>query len=813
MGTRVIRVLLVEDDGAAFPRLGVLLAGIEGLTVDLSCLTDWNDSLARLASGCVDLALVTERIGDRAGVELIQEAVQRGIDVPLILLASVESCDIGAAAREAGAADYLVTSELTPSLLSRSIRYVIDRAQTTQALRESEARLRALFHHSSDMIVVSDATGTILHINRAIETILGFKPENVIGISGTELIHADDLPTVVDVLSSVIQQPRKTVVARYRNQHADGGWRWVESAVTNLLDDPAVGGIVSMSRDISARVDAEERVSAQASRLHLLAEMSAAFSASALDLDSVLETLARRASEVLDDICILRLVSDDERMLVPAAIWHPDPELRTLLRDAQIRPHGVHEWFPGVVMRSGEALLIPSFDSDEEWRRHPEKASFYHSHAVYSMLIVPLRVRSEIIGTLALSRMKADQPYTIADRDFLQDLADRAAQAVDNARLYRRAVETEAQHRQLIEQLPAIIFVEALDGVQGNGIGSSLYISPQVEAVFGLTQDEWMRRTNPWIEIVHPDDQAALIAEIQRTNQTGDPFSVEYRAIRPDGSVVWVESEARLVHDGDGQPRFWQGIISDISQRKQAEAALREADDKFRTLVEHLPAATFTISLDGQYLYMSPQMERLLGYPVSRWGDGRTFWSSIIHPDDLAAVIAEDTRTDKTGDPFDLEYRYMAADGREVWVRNQTELVRGPDSMPRFWQGYIIDITERKRAEQLLREAEDEYRTLVEHSPAVIFTSAVDEDSTPLYMSPQIEQMLGYPPDAWANPDIWSRIIHPDDQKRVRELDIQTGVTLEPFDTEFRVFASDGRLVWVRNYSVPICDDDGVPRY
>ncbi|MDQ3549765.1 MAG: PAS domain S-box protein, partial [Chloroflexota bacterium] len=704
MGTRVIRVLLIEGDEAAFARLPALLTEVEGSTFDLSCATDWDAGLVRLAGGCIDLALVAERIGDRSGVEFIETAIRRAIDVPMILLTSVESCDISAAAREAGAADYLVMSDLTPSMLSRSIRYVTERAQATQDLRVSEARLRALFHHSSDMIVVSDATGTIQHVNAAIETTLGFRPEAVIGRSGTDLIHVDDLPAVFDALNSVIQQPRKTFVTHYRNQHADGGWRWVESAVTNLLDDPAVGGLVSMSRDISAWVDAEQQLREQASRLQLLAEMSAAFSESALDLDSVLETLARRVSEVLDDICILRLVSDDGRMLVPAAVWHPNPELRTKLRDAQIRPHGVHEWFPGVVMRSGEALLIADFDSDAERLRHPEKGTFLHTHNIYSMLIVPLRVRSEIIGTLAVSRMTPDQPYTVADRDFLQDLADRASQSVDNARLYRRAVETEAQHRQFIEQLPAIIFVEALDDVQGNGIGSTLYISPQVESVFGLTQDEWMRQTDPWIEIVHPDDRPALLAEIGRTNQSGDPFSVEYRAIRPDGSVVWVESESRLVHDGDGQPRFWQGIISDISQRKQAEAALREADDKYRTLVEHSPAVIFTSDIDDEStpLYMSPQIERMLGYPPDAWTSS-TIWDRIIHPDDRERVRSLDILTGVSLEPFDTAFRVFASDGRVVWVRNYSVAIRDDDGAPRYWQGYLIDITAQKQAEEAIR--------------------------------------------------------------------------------------------------------------
>ncbi len=812
MNTRVNRVLLVGDDEAVFLHVRELLAAIDGATFDLTWASSWDDGLSRLTSDPVDLALIGEWVRGRRGLDLIEAVTSSSADVPMILLTD-DTRASGHDALEAGAVDYLVRRGLSPALLARAARYAIGQSHASRAQRASEARFRAMYDHSTDIIMVTDSSGRVLHINRAIESIAGIRQQDVIGTLTIDRVHPEDVSSVVDTLSTLTTQPGATVTVRYRFRHADQTWRWFEATITNLLDDPAIGGFFSTVRDATASIAAEVRLLEQAERLRLLAEMSAAFSAAALDLDSILETLARRVSEMLDDICILRLVSDDGLMLVPAAVWHPDPDIRTALQHAQIRPHEVDEWLPGLVMRTGEALLIPAFDSDEERRRRPEKESFFRAHDLHSMLIVPLRIRGEIIGTLAVSRMAPDQAYTDVDRDFLQNLADRAAQAVDNARLHRLAIEAEAQHRQLIEQLPAIIFVEALDDANAHGIGTTLYISPQVEAIFGITPDEWHRRSNPWMDIVHPDDRAATVAEIARTNETGEPFRCAYRAVRPDGRIVWVESEARLVRDKDGIPRFWQGIITDITQRKEVALALHEAEDKFRTLVEHIPAATFTIGLDGRYLYMSPQIERLLGYSAECWDAGADFWRSILHPDDLAAVVAEDARTDETGEPFDLEYRYIAADGRVVWVRNQTELLRGSDGEPRFWQGYLIDITERKRAEQKLRTAEDQYRTLVEHSPAVIFTSDIDLDSTPLYMSPQIEQMLGYPPDAWTSGEFWDQIIHPEDHARVTALDEVTGRTFEPFDIEFRVFASDGRLVWVRNYSVAICDANGTPQY
>jgi PAS domain S-box-containing protein len=465
MNTQAIRLLLVDDERDPGTDVHALMGVAAACGFEVIRAAGWDDGLAHLAAGTVDLALVSERIGRSHGLDLIVAATECGYDVPLILLSDDERA-FGHDALEAGAVDYIVLSGLTPALLSRAARYAIGQARAARAERESEARFRAMYDNSTHIIGVVSPEGRVLHVNRALETLAGIQPDDLIGTLAVERVHPDDLSATVAALGAISSQPGRTASVRYRFQHADTTWRWFEATLTNLLDEPGISGLFATASDITEQVEAEERLHKQAERLQLLTEMSAAFSASALDLDSILDSLGRRVSEMLNDICILRLVSDDGLLLNPVAVWHPDPVLRAVLREVHIRPHGVDEMLPGRVMRSGEPLLLREFDSLEELRRHPEKWPFFRSHGVTSMLIVPLRVRGTIIGTLAVSRITPNRLYTDDDRDFLQDLADRAAQAVDNARLYRHAIDAEAQHRQLIEQLPAAIFVEAIDGKQ-----------------------------------------------------------------------------------------------------------------------------------------------------------------------------------------------------------------------------------------------------------------------------------------------------------------------------------------------------------
>src|SRR5829696_7010843 len=183
------------------------------------------------------------------------------------------------------------------------------------------------------------------------------------------------------------------------------------------------------------------------------------------------------------------------------------------------------------------------------------------------------------------------------------------------------------------------------------------------------------------------------------------------------------------------------GISTDITERKSTEKSLREAEQRYRTLVEQIPAITY-IQEPGEpsrTTYISPQYETVLGYsPQESLGDPE-HWIKIMHPADRERVLAEDRRTNETGEPFSMEYRQFARDGRVVWVRDEATLVRDENGKPLYWLGVQVDITERRRAEEAHREGEERYRTLVEQIPAVTYidraTNCPDE---PIYTSPQI---------------------------------------------------------------------------
>jgi PAS domain S-box-containing protein len=149
------------------------------------------------------------------------------------------------------------------------------------------------------------------------------------------------------------------------------------------------------------------------------------------------------------------------------------------------------------------------------------------------------------------------------------------------------------------------------------------------------------------------------------------------------------------------------GLMVDVAEYRRQEGLLRTAEARYRTVVEQIPAIVYideeSEGAPGRYrsAYVSPQTERILGYEAAAWRSDPDLWTKLLHPEDREFALAEDGRTNTTSEPFSLEYRLIANDGRVVWVRDQAILVDGEDGP--LWHGVMFDVTSLKLAEAELR--------------------------------------------------------------------------------------------------------------
>jgi PAS domain S-box-containing protein len=287
---------------------------------------------------------------------------------------------------------------------------------------------------------------------------------------------------------------------------------------------------------------------------------------------------------------------------------------------------------------------------------------------------------------------------------FLLDIGERKAaeQAMHDA---------ERRYRLLIETLPTVTYIDELGDDP-----STIYVSPQVATIFGYSAEEWTGPDRLWRSRLHPEDRDRMIAAVQAHATTHEPFDEEYRFQHRDGRWMWVRDQAVVVRDEEGRPQFSQGVLHDVTQERTAEARLREAEERYRGIVEHIPAAIYLDKADAslQSLYVSPQIADIAGVTPEQWLADPELWLKLMDPSERDEVRDSYTFAALSGLPWSAEYRMHRPDGRTIWVHDETTFLHAEDGSPRYLQGVIFDITERRLAEQALRESEQREREAAE---------------------------------------------------------------------------------------------------
>ena len=266
---------------------------------------------------------------------------------------------------------------------------------------------------------------------------------------------------------------------------------------------------------------------------------------------------------------------------------------------------------------------------------------------------------------------------------------------------YLELRETEVRFRAMVEQMPAITYTQVEDPQSPTGY-RDVYVSPQTLPLLGIPAAEWLADPSAWVEALHPEDRAQVLAEIGATPR--GRFHSEYRMVARQGTVRWFRDEAVFVQDPATGVALWQGVMLDITAAREAEDHHAETEAKYRNLVEQMPAVVYLgeYGEDGEWLYISPQIQRVLGYTPEEWIAHPAPMGQLTHPEDLAAVRAEEERSLRTGEPFRAEYRMRRRDGQFVWIMDEASVVRNDEGNPICMQGMMYDITPRKEAEERL---------------------------------------------------------------------------------------------------------------
>ncbi len=618
-------------------------------------------------------------------------------------------------------------------------RDISARRQADRAMRDSAERFRALFERSLDCLYIHDFDGNFLDINPATLKLLGYEREDIPSLHVSSLLSADQMPKAIQAMTELAETGTCNETIECRLKNARGGVAFTEHRITVIPWEGTTRAILGIARDITERKKMDE---ARALLASIVESSEDAIASAALD-GTILSW--NKSAEGLFGYTAEEIIGENAAILGPPGHTH-DPSLIL----ANLRTGAVSHYEASWVRKDGVPLDVAVTVSAI---RNPG---------------------GELVGTSVIVR----------------DISER--------------LRTEQTLRESAERFQAL-FERSLDCLYIHDFeGNFLDANPAALKLLGYEREDIASLS--FASLLSADQMAKALEGMKELAETGtQQKTTDLRLRAKTGVLVDVEAKASVIPLGR-IPRAILGVARDITQRKLAEEALRESEERFRSMADGCPAIMWVTDPQGGIRFVNRTCREFFGITYEKVEGGN--WHPLLHPEDAADYLAAFQGAVEAHAPFRAEARVRRADGEWRWVSSYAEprLSRTGEFLGHV--GLSPDITERKQAEDALRNSEETFRQLTENIREVFWIRPPDANEM-IYISPAYEQVWGRSCDSlYRNPMAWQEAIHPDDVEHARSMAVRQ-LQGDSVVLEYRIRTPDGLEKWIRNRAFPIRDEVG----
>ena len=358
------------------------------------------------------------------------------------------------------------------------------------------------------------------------------------------------------------------------------------------------------------------------------------------------------------------------------------------------------------------------------------------------------------------------------------------------------------------EEKYRLIFNNAVVSIyQTTPEGQFISANPMLANMLGYDSPEELIESTSNIQTqfyVHPEQRR----DFKRLLEQGEVRDFEWQAYRKDGSIAWLSENARAVKDENGKVIYYEGTCQDITERKRVEEELRVSESRLKSAEKIAKLGHWELDLQENVLFWSDEIFRIFEIDPSQFKASYEAFLDLVHPDDRERVNMTYTKSVKNRTPYSKYHRLAFKDGRIKFVHENCETYYDEDGNALRSLGTVHDITERKRLEEALRDAETRYQTIADFTYDWEYWEL--DDGTMGYVSPACERITGYAADRFLeDPQFLHEIIVPEDREDWARHSHQAGEAMVQREIQFRIRRRDGETRWIE-HTCQVVEDDGV---
>ncbi len=632
---------------------------------------------------------------------------------------------------------------------------------TSDALEESNEYLNSLISYANAPIIVWDPNYTITRINHAFEELTGIVADDIVGLKLPFLFPEESRDEWMVLIDKAMEGERLEGV-EMPIIHQSGAVRsviWNSAAIMDY-DGMTLRAVIAQGQDITERKVAEDR----------------------------LRKYQRRESDIINFLPDATFAIDSDGVVIA---WNRAMEEMSGILGEEILGKGDYEYaLPFYHER--RPLLI-----DLALRDDPDTESRYSyvrrkGNTVFSEITLPhLRGGEGAALWFTASRLYDEEGNVAGAIESIRDITE-----------LKKIEERSRAIAGMLDIAPNSITVHDYDG-------HFLYANQKTFEIHGYSEEEFFSKNLAEIDV--PSSAARIEERMQQIAQYGEAsFEVEH--LRKDGSSIPLEIFVKQV-EWEGKPAMLS-IATDITERKAAEAALRESESRFRELAELLPQAVYETDLQGTLTYANHMAFEMFGYSQGEVDAGLNVLSTLSPEfrDKARENFLKVVRGEELDEPI-REYLAIRKDGRTFPINIYSSLIL-KDGVIAGIRGIIIDITEQKKLEEELQRSRNSYRSLVLNVPGVVYSCLLDSDRTMVYLNDDIEEITGYTSSDFIRNAVrtYASIIHPDESAYVERSINEAFMADESWGIEYRINTRNGDTRWVYENGRAAIDGEGETR-